>query len=434
MGFVKTNLYIDDDGMSAFPLGMMQKSMLGFELRNRGSMNFGYAIRIQGELDPNLVRKAIQRMINDNDAMRLVLAEKQGENYQFSILKKYNVELVVVKCPGSNMEEKLFYARSEIKQKFEKPMDLWNDILVKPFLYKLADSDYIVVMKFNHLVTDGTSMLLTIDRMAKYMFQPDYRHSDKTGTYIEYIQEEQNALKSPNYEISRLYWKEMMDGYEDYNMPSIHERVDKSSQQLGEVIFEKQLFTRYIKENKVSIFLVIMLAYHITLMKIFNRTDTALTYVVSNRMKKKFSNMLGLIALFCNSRNKANGSDKVTDVLKDLKSRIRASDKHTIMSMTQPNLDFVLSYQPVSGKISDIESYKLEMFMTSSVTDHKLSMFLVNVYEIEDKILLSIACDLNLYGEHLCIAFLKSMEIIVCAMLEDSDITMREVLKKISDR
>lgn len=428
-----TNLYVDEEGQSVFPIGMMQNRLLDFELRNRGSMNFGYAIRIQGDLTPAFVLQNIQRMVDDNDALRIVLTDAQEEKYYFSILENYRFELEQIDCVGADMEEKICFAREEIKRRFEEPMDLWS-IMVKAYLYKIKEEDYLLVMKYHHLVTDGVAMLLTIGRLDNYMFQPGYSHPEKVRTYIEYIKEEQHALVSPDYEASRQYWRDKIEGFEIYNLPTVQETAYESSRSLGTVKIEKQQFLRYIKKHRVSIFLVLMLAYHISLMKMFNRTDTALTYVISNRNKRKYSEMIGLMALFCNSRHIVKYSDLASDLLFDIMADVRLSTKHATVSLTQPTIDFVLSYQPVAGDISDIGDYKLDMFMTTSMTDHDLSMFLVNINETTESLELALACDIHKFSKSLCICFLETMKHAIRVILENDDITIEEVIKKIPTR
>ncbi|KEI98767.1 hypothetical protein N496_03950 [Clostridium botulinum A2B3 87] len=429
----ETKIYSDSNGQTIFSLGMMQKAMLNYELQRPGSMNFGFAIRIQGKISIDLISHSFQRMINDNDALRIVLFKGHDKEYKLSIIENYKLNLEVIDCIGNTDDEKLKFAKYEIKKRYDSPMDLCKDILFRPCIYKIKDNDYILVINYNHIVTDAVSMILTLNRQANYLFNPSYKHSDEIGSYMEYIKNEEEALKSEEGKEKKDYWKNIMKDFQDYNMPVVRNKINKTSNDFGNIVIKKDIFKDYTIENKTSKFNVILLSYHITLMKIFDRMDTAVSYVVSNRNNKRYKNTLGVFALFCNSRKKVSKSDSIISLLDSLRKSMRDDNKNLEMSLTQKVQPFTISYQPSYSKIPEINGFKLEQIMTTAETTHNCSMFFLNVNEVKDKdnLIFTLACDVNLFGEDLITNFLNIIEKVIYIVLKDKNLTIGQALEMI---
>ncbi len=224
-----------------------------------------------------------------------------------------------------------------------------------------------------------------------------------------------------------------MKDFQDYNMPVVRNKINKTSNDFGNIVIKKDIFKDYTIENKTSKFNVILLSYHITLMKIFDRMDTAVSYVVSNRNNKRYKNTLGVFALFCNSRKKVSKSDSIISLLDSLRKSMRDDNKNLEMSLTQKVQPFTISYQPSYSKIPEINGFKLEQIMTTAETTHNCSMFFLNVNEVKDKdnLIFTLACDVNLFGEDLITNFLNIIEKVIYIVLKDKNLTIGQALEMI---
>ena len=77
-------------------------------------MNTTVALRIKGKLDFCRLEKAIQKVIDENDALRFVFhVEENGEVYQ-QVLDKYQYTLDVRNAEGSTAEEMCIRDRNKM--------------------------------------------------------------------------------------------------------------------------------------------------------------------------------------------------------------------------------------------------------------------------------------------------------------------------------
>ena len=98
--------YVDENGQWEFPLGLRQLAMVQMDLNGRnkygqdsGVGNVGNGLRMRFPIDRQRLEQSIQRVVDENDALRLILVQK-GDTYTQRVLTHYQFQLQVYEAQG----------------------------------------------------------------------------------------------------------------------------------------------------------------------------------------------------------------------------------------------------------------------------------------------------------------------------------------------
>ena len=245
-------------------------------------MNTTVALRIKGKLDFCRLEKAIQKVIDENDALRFVFhVEENGEVYQ-QVLDKYQYTLDVRNAEGSTAEEKersvLLQARAIMDghQKFD------GGVMHQFVLFDLQEQDYILFACINHIITDGVS-----NTIAMYSIIAAYNglETPHTGaSYLDFIVEENRFIESEEGKAQIEYWQEESRGYSEDFIKFPVENRKKSALKLF-FMTELKPIREFARANKISVSTVNVFLCHAAISGAFGGGDTAVRIGDANRTK-----------------------------------------------------------------------------------------------------------------------------------------------------
>ena len=105
--------YVDENGQWEIPLGLRQLAMVQMDLNGRnkygqdsGVGNVGNGLRMRFPIDRQRLEQSIQRVVDENDALRLILVQK-GDTYTQRVLTHYQFQLQVYEAQGDTEQERL---------------------------------------------------------------------------------------------------------------------------------------------------------------------------------------------------------------------------------------------------------------------------------------------------------------------------------------
>ena len=127
--------------------------------------NMPVAIRIKGPVDTGKMRTCLAHLVSRHAALRMQFFVM--EQPRFRITENWDVNLEVIQCEKSTCDEML---RALIL-----PFDLATGPLFRCFLLDLAGTDpagtdpkeFILLLDFHHIISDGQSAYLFIDELLK---------------------------------------------------------------------------------------------------------------------------------------------------------------------------------------------------------------------------------------------------------------------------
>ena len=125
--------------------------------------NIGGYLRINGPIDRILFEQALDQVIQENDALRIILQE--GENLPSQMVAEHApFKLDYYDFPWRKQAHQL--ALKWMKQAFAKPFQLYDKPLFQFALLKIAKEGYYLFNKYHHLIVDGWAISLNAQQFA----------------------------------------------------------------------------------------------------------------------------------------------------------------------------------------------------------------------------------------------------------------------------
>ncbi|WP_240325790.1 condensation domain-containing protein, partial [Pseudomonas syringae] len=169
--------------------------------------NIGMTLEIKGDIDIALFEKAIQRVIDSRDALRLSFSHERGMGGQ-RVLSKAPFKLEVTDFPevDGDTEQAIAHLRESFRQPFESMTgQLWESRLVRcgPQLHYWFN-------RLHHLVADGIGAVLIAHAVSDaYSGLLEGKETLAEGpSYLSFLEEDRAYMASSRYERDRLFWEQ----------------------------------------------------------------------------------------------------------------------------------------------------------------------------------------------------------------------------------
>lgn len=170
--------------------------------KDSGINNIISWLEINEEIDCDLLIKTANIIVQKNDSYRLKFNLKSLEPYQqVELYKEFRVDILEVADIGE-LEFELKNVR----------LNLEEELPFKFFVFKYPNGKGGLSGVFHHLISDAWSMSLLIQQIVTiyYNLKNDIPvDSLKYPSYIEYIQSQQEFMKSDRKKINQNYWEEV---------------------------------------------------------------------------------------------------------------------------------------------------------------------------------------------------------------------------------
>jgi len=257
--------------------------------------NIGGYMHIKGQIDINILEKAINILIKRNDGLRLRFKEQNGIVQQFvgeyKIEKLDFIDFSVYANPNSTFEK-------WVENEARKPFVLKNGQVNYYFaMYKISDSDYGLLAKFHHIISDGWSLSIINERISEIyteLLNGDKHINDPAFSYIEYIENEQKYLSSSRFLKNKAFWNKKFAVLPELSMNKKTELQDgrrKTYELDSKLSAEIKKLAANFNCSLNSFFVTVYLIY---IHKTTQQDDIVIGTPVANRSGKKEKNTIGM--------------------------------------------------------------------------------------------------------------------------------------------
>ena len=236
------------------------------------------------------IRQALHRVVNENDALRIILHEGDPVPEQEF---RDDVGFEVPFRDFSGNGDAMSHALEWMRQEFVRPFELYGMPLFRFALVKVSDNCYCWLKQYHHLITDGWGISLIVRRVAE-AYNAILAGKDGTGqpsySYTDFIRDDEKYLNSEKFSVHEKYWAEK---YQDVPPPMIPRRYghDEMRSEMSELWLGRELYDRmtaFAKENGASTFHFILGAMYVY----FLRTTDSEDFVIGLPVLKGVSHLL----------------------------------------------------------------------------------------------------------------------------------------------
>lgn len=278
-----------------YPLTHAQKRIWYVEHIYPGTSihNIGGLIKIYGPANFDMLEEAINLFIQQNEAIRIRLVERNGDVQQ--TVSEYQRRIF----PRIDFTKADSYVDVDtwLHAEFSRPFSLNGEFLYDFALVKLDIGESAYLTKVHHIISDGWSfqlMTTQINQIYTQLMNGEEVNQNLRHSYLDYTRQEQQYLSSSRFLKNKQYWLEKFEGIQDVNLHASYANTEgrRKTFILNQSMSEKiRDFTNKHRISLNTFFVAAMLLY---LHKVTQQDRITLGTPVLNRSGAKEKNMFGM--------------------------------------------------------------------------------------------------------------------------------------------
>lgn len=327
--------------------------------------NIGGYLCIDGEINYNLLEKAISQLVIESDALRMVIYEENSQILQ-SPSKTSPVTLEFVDF--SVTENPRQAAHEWLNHSFQQPFLLEQKHNLSQFaLIKESAERYYLLTKYHHVIADGWTTKIVIARLAELynaFLQNRPAQNAPQQSYLDYVKQEQEYLISDACRRDEHYWISVLPALPppliEKRYPITHnESLPKAN--IHRFTLSRSFYNsvnQFAQDNKSTTYHVLLSALALYFSRITQQEDIVIGTPSLNRTGARFKEVLGMFVSLSPLPLKVDINSDINHLMKTCGKALRESYRHQrfplgtlckrleIMQNKRESLfDLVLSYE-----------------------------------------------------------------------------------------
>ncbi|QIJ86175.1 amino acid adenylation domain-containing protein [Vibrio coralliilyticus OCN008] len=283
-----------------FPLTNAQKSIWTLDqfLEDNKAYNNPLAItcHIDHEFEPDRVERALTKMVNNHDIFRTTIRVVDGEPCQ-CIDNQPSFDFGFDDITAMPEADKNQWVMRVAREEGRKNFDLTNGPLFRWRMAKTQPGEYIIMLTFHHIISDGWTVSLCFKEFMSTYFGQAIDHA---AQFTDYALKESRWLEEGEYEQGLNYWRDKLSGVQGVlELATDHPRPDTLNFEGSYVShpldadFCHQLQSCAAKQGATT-FHLMLAAYQLLLHKYSSQNDIVIGVPFANRSDAQTQEMMGL--------------------------------------------------------------------------------------------------------------------------------------------
>lgn len=286
-------------------------------------------VRVRAHLDPELLRRACERVVARHEILRTRISLIDGEPTQ-EVSPESEVQLIVEDLRSRPESEREAQAAELLGELARRPFDLGGDTLLRAGLVHLADEQDLLLIVFHHIGSDHASgALLFAELDAAYTAlsagtEPEL--PELPIQYADYAQWQREHLGGELLDELLDYWKGQLLGAPDrLDLPTDRPRPSVQSYRgaLREFTIDRaaaESLRELARGQGVSTFMVLLAAFKALVHRYTGAEDLVVGAPVSGRHYDEISNLLGFFSNTLALRTDLSGDPTFAELLARVKA------------------------------------------------------------------------------------------------------------------
>ena len=420
-----------------YPLSSMQEGMFFHAMFEPDSIVYFLqtSYRLYEEVDIFFVEKTLNELFKRYDILRTVFLQKGNHRPLQVVLKERAFKLHFEDISGTgNIDDYVTqYKEKDLSNLFK----LEKDVMTRVAVIKSGEAVYDFLWSFHHILMDGWCIGLLISEYFEiyqsFVENRPYR-LPAVIPYRVFIE----WLEKQDYEASKRYWKNYLDGYRDAvgvpRLKGIKSRQKGYKREAISHAIGKERTTRInqmAKDFNVTLSNLLQVIWGIILEKFNDKLDVVFGAIVSGRPPEieGVENILGSFMTTIPVRIKNEENTRFSSLVRDVQENALLSEPHHHFSLAEIQANSQLK-QNLFDHLFVFENYPMieSISRLSNVNGFEQSNYSLNFIILPGE-------DLNLifiYNSHLYDSnFIKNMasqiEKVVDIVLENKDVEVKDI-------
>jgi amino acid adenylation domain-containing protein len=264
------------------------------------------AIRLQGSLDVEILKRSLEAIIARHEVLRTTYSAIDGQP-SLAVSYDVSIELPIIDLSGHAETEREAKLQSRIAQLTEQPFDLSRDLPLRAALLKLGPAEFVLLLVTHHIASDGWSSeilqheIVTLYR-ALISGEPNLL-PELPIQYADYAIWQREWVSGEVLEKQLRYWKTQLS-----NIPALELSTDRPRRAIQtsrgarlSVDFPRVLSDQLndlSRNQAVTLFMTLLAAFQTLLQRYSGQDDIAVGSPIAGRTRPGLE---GLIGCFINT-------------------------------------------------------------------------------------------------------------------------------------
>ena len=345
-----------------FELTNPQKSIWNMEEYFEGTTinNICTPAIIHEKIDVNILKKALNNIVQKNDSFRIRIVLKNGSPLQYiSNFEPFEIDVVHVKSEKDLKEVE----KNEVNYKF----NIIDSCLFHFKIVIFENGFGAIILTVNHIIADSWSLGLVIKNILEeyHSLKNGINLSSAKNSYIDFINSEKEYKNSNKYELDKKYWDNIFENIpEPTTIPPTKNNNNEFSYNAKRVDFSIDKNTvkninSFCSENKISIFNFFITIYSIYLSKVSNSNDFVIGTPILNRVNFKEKQTMGMFVNMVPVRINFSDEENFYNIVHNISSNMISILKHQKYSYNQILNDLRNAYTNIENLYNVTFSYQI---------------------------------------------------------------------------
>ena len=299
-----------------------------------GTYNIHVAWRIAGELDVELLSRALNEIVRRHAALRTTF-EASGDAPMQVVAEILHVEVGCRAADACADEEAL---RIRLAAHAHAPFDLQRGPLIRAEILKLQPSEHALLLVLHHAIADAWSMgIMARELCALYGAWSSGQEPALKPLPIQYADFaawQREWLQGEVLEVQRNFWRRTLAGAPPAlelptDRPRPHVRRERGAIVSIELAHELWAAVRLLgRQQRVTPFMLVAAAFSVLLQRYSGQDDICIGYPVANRRRPELE---GLIGFFVNTlvlRTELDPDQSFESLLWQIRESVLDADAH----------------------------------------------------------------------------------------------------------
>ena len=296
---------------------------------NSGFYNITAAVNLKGHIhNIAALEYSLNHIINRHEILRTNFVAVDGQPMQV-IASNLTIKLGVVDLQHLEATQRESTRRQLGTEQVAQPFDLVTDPLVRASLFKLTETEYVLLLVMHHLVLDWWSMGLLVNELAAVYYAKCNNLAialpELPIQYADFAVWQQQSLDREVLTKQLAYWQQQLAGAPgllelptDRSRPAIQTyrgAIEKFSlsKKLSEALAALS------QKQGVTLFMTLLAAFQTLLFRYTDQTDICVGTPIANRHHSQTERLIGLFANTLVLRSNLSGNPSFSDLLSQVR-------------------------------------------------------------------------------------------------------------------
>ncbi|MCZ7436789.1 amino acid adenylation domain-containing protein [Micromonospora sp. WMMC241] len=246
--------------------------------------------RVHGPLDRARLQAALDTVVARHDALRAVFEERDGTP---RVTLARSADVTIDWRAATSSEEIVGQAAAEA----DRPFDLAAGPLLRVVVWRLTDTEHVLLAAMHHIVSDAWSVgLLARELATAHAGEP---LPDLPVRYVDHAERQRRELDGDRLGDDLAYWRGQLAGLPALTLPTDRPRPEQSGHAAAtsEFVVGPDLVAglhRLGREHGATLYMTLLAAFQVLLGRWSGQSDFGVGSPVAGRNRPEVENLIGL--------------------------------------------------------------------------------------------------------------------------------------------